>query len=148
MPCLALGQCTLRRTAPISTSRPQNSASRAGNHQTGTMASKYDRYWAAHLDEISAALPAAASGSAAAIVDLAGVRCLGDRQSWYGVAEVCGREMTRSSMAHATSLGRTVAASGLCAAWPERTFRFTIGATGALTVTVADQQPRPRRVAA
>jgi hypothetical protein len=111
------------------------------------MASKYDRYWATHLDEISAALQAAVSGSAA-IVDVASVRCLGNRQSWYGIAEVCGREMTRSSMAHATSLGQTVAASGICAAWPERTFRFTIGATGALTITMADQQPRPPQVAA
>ena len=111
------------------------------------MASKYDRYWTAHLDEISAALQAAVGGSAA-IVDVAAVRCLGDRQSWYGVAEVCGREMIRSSMAHATSLGRTVAVSGICAAWPLRTFRFTLGAPGVLTVTIADRQPRPRRVAA
>ncbi len=111
------------------------------------MASKYDRYWTAHLDEISAALQTAVNG-AAATVDVASVRRWGDRQSWYGIAEVCGREMTRSSMAHATSLGRTVAASGICAAWPERTFRFTIGATGALTITIADQLPRPRQAAA
>jgi len=111
------------------------------------MASKYDRYWTAHLGEISAALQAAVNG-APAMVDVASVRRLGDRQSWYGVAEVCGREMTRSSMAHATSLGRTVAASGICAAWPECTFRFTIGATGTLTITIADQLPRPRQAAA
>ncbi len=127
--------------------RSQNSASGAENEQTGAMASKYDQYWAAHLDEISAALQAAVNGTAATI-DVASVRRLGDRQSWYGIAEVCGREMTRSSMAHATSLGRTVAASGICAAWPKRTFRFTIGATGALTITIADQLPRPRQAAA
>lgn len=51
-------------------------------------------------------------------------------------------------MAHATSLGRTVAASGMCAAWPGRTFRFTIGATAALTITIADQLPRPHLAAA
>jgi hypothetical protein len=111
------------------------------------MASKYDRYWTAHLGEIGAALHAAVNG-AVAVVDVASVRRMGDRQSWYGVTEVCGREMTRSSMAHATSLGRTVAASGICAAWPECTFRFTIGATGALTITIADQLPRPRQAAA
>jgi hypothetical protein len=111
------------------------------------MASKYDQYWTAHLDEISAVLRAAVNG-AAATVDVTSVRRLGDRQSWYGIAEVCGREMTRSSMAHATSLGRTVAASGICAAWPKRTFRFTIGATAALTITIADQLPRPRQAAA
>lgn len=141
------GECTDRRTAPTLTYPPQNSASGAGNDETGMMASKYDRYWTTHLDNINAALQAAASGSAA-IVDVASVRCLGDRQSWYGIAEVCGREMTRSSMAHATSLGRTVAVSGICAAWPGRTFRFTVNAIGALTVTIADQQPRPRQVAA
>lgn len=100
------------------------------------MASKYDRYWTAHLNEISAAIQAAIDRGAA-MVDVAGVRHLGDRQSWYGTAEVCGREMTQSSMAHATSLGRAVAASGICAAWPERTFRLTISATGALAITVA-----------
>ena len=104
------------------------------------MASKYDGYWTAHLDEISAGLQAAASG-AAAVVERASVRRLGDRQSWYGVAEVCGREMTRSSMAHATSLGQIVAASGMCAAWPGRTFRFAIGATGVLTVTMRISRP-------
>jgi hypothetical protein len=111
------------------------------------MASKYDSYWTAHLDEISAVLQAAVNG-AAAMVDVASVRRLGDRQSWYGVAEVCGREMTGSSMAHATSLGRTAAASGICAAWPEHTFRFTIGATGMLTITIADELLRPRQAAA
>jgi hypothetical protein len=61
---------------------------------------------------------------------------LGARQSWYGVAEVRAEETTRSSMAHATSLGRTVAASGICRQWPERVFRFTINATGdALVIT-------------
>jgi hypothetical protein len=107
------------------------------------MSSKYDAYWTARLDEISAAVRAAVRGSAAT-VDVAGVRRLGDRQSWYGIAEVCGREMTQSSMAHATSLGRTVAASGMCAAWPERTFRFTIGASGLLNVTTADHLERRR----
>jgi hypothetical protein len=110
------------------------------------MASKYDAYWAARLDEISAAIRTAVRGNAA-MVDGAGVCRLGDRQSWYGIAEVCGRQMTRSSMAHATSLGRTVAASGLCAAWPEHTFRFTVGATGMLAITSADHRESPRAAA-
>jgi hypothetical protein len=33
-------------------------------------------------------------------------------------------------MAHATSLGKTVAVSGIYAQSPERTFRLTIGADG------------------
>jgi hypothetical protein len=147
MACLAPGSALSEGLRLPRRARPRKSAPGAGNDQTGTMASKYDWYWAAHLNEISAALQAAAGGSAA-IVDVTGVRCLGDRRSWHGVAEVCGREMTRSSMAHATSLGRIVAASGICAAWPERRFRFTIGATGALSVAIADQKPRRRQVAA
>jgi hypothetical protein len=111
------------------------------------MASKYDEYWTAHLPEIGAGLRSAVSGTAAA-VDAVGVLGLGDRQSWRGIAEVCGRDMTRHSMAHAAALGKIVAASGLCAAWPERIFRFTIGATGVLTITMADQPPGSRQVAA
>ena len=43
-------------------------------------------------------------------------------------------------MAHATSLGRTVAASGACAPWPADTFRLVINAAGdTLTVTAGYQ---------
>jgi hypothetical protein len=68
------------------------SASGAWNDQTGVVASKYDAYWTARLDEITAAIGVAVRGSAA-IVDVKGMRRLGDRQSWYGIAEVCGRQM-------------------------------------------------------
>ena len=61
---------------------------------------------------------------------------LGARQSWYGVAEVRAQEMTYSSGAHATALGKTIAASDICGQWPQRTFRFTIGLGGdVLTIT-------------
>lgn len=44
-------------------------------------------------------------------------------------------------MAHATSLGKTVAASGICAQWPRDTFRLIINVTGdALTITAAGHQ--------
>jgi hypothetical protein len=76
-----------------------------------------------------------------AAVAIPGLRDLGDRQSWYGLAEVRNGEVTRSSMAHATSLGRTVAASGICAQWPRDTFRLIINAAGdALTITTAGNQ--------
>ncbi|MGH3224350.1 MAG: DUF7664 domain-containing protein [Streptosporangiaceae bacterium] len=100
------------------------------------MASKYDTYWAAQLDEIRAALGPAVTG-APATVAVPGLRRLGARQSWYGVCEVHGRQVTRSSMAHAASLGRTAAASGICVPWPEVTFRFTITTAGILTITNA-----------
>jgi hypothetical protein len=103
------------------------------------MASKYDHYWADHLDLIRAELQAAATGTGA-VIALPELRRLGTRQSWYGVAEIRGRQVVRSSMAHATSLGKTVAASGICERWPDRIFRFTISADGStLTITTAKE---------
>jgi Peroxide stress protein YaaA len=50
-------------------------------------------------------------------------------------------------MAHVVSLGKVAAASGVCAPWPERTFRFTVGQSLLLTVTSIDERIRsaPRR---
>jgi hypothetical protein len=99
--------------------------------------SKYDQYWAARLSEIRDALGRAAKGFPAT-VSTPGLPDLGDRQSWYGLAKVRAHEMTRSSMAHATSLGRTIAASGICAQWPRDTFRLVINDAGdALTITTS-----------
>jgi hypothetical protein len=99
--------------------------------------SKYDSHWAGRLGEIRAAVVRAAAGLPA-VVELPGLSSAGERQSWSRVAEVCGREVTHSSMAHATSLGRAIVASDICAAWPESTFRLTIAAAGhVLTVTAA-----------
>ncbi len=47
-------------------------------------------------------------------------------------------------MAHAVSLGRIVAASGVCAPWPERTFRFTVTQAGVLAIVMADRAVRDR----
>ncbi len=53
--------------------------------------------------------------------------------------------MTRSSGAHATSLGNTVVDNGICGQWPERTFRFTIGADGdVLTITATGDHRHPQ----
>jgi hypothetical protein len=101
--------------------------------------SKYDRYWASRRDEIRKVLDRAAEGFPATVA-LQGLRDFGDRQSWYGLAEVRADQVTRSSMAHATSLGRVVAASGICTPWPGDTFRLVVNADGdALTIT-ADRQ--------
>ena len=114
--------------------------------QTGGVGSKYDDYWAGQLPQIRAQAQLAAAGGQA-VVAIPDLTRLGARQSWYGVAEVRAHKMIRSSGAHATSLGTAVADSGICGQWPERTFRFTIGAAGnVLTVTAtADHhwQPRP-----
>jgi hypothetical protein len=108
--------------------------------QTGGVTSKYDSYWAARLGEIRAGAERAAAGLPA-VVGLPGLRGAGERASWYGIAEVRGRGVTRDSMAHVTSLGRAVAASGMCAAWPQCVFRFTITAAGdTLTITAAQSR--------
>jgi len=97
--------------------------------QTGNVASKYDDYWTDQLDQISVQLQNAAAGTPAAL-PVPGLARSGERQSWHGTAEIRARELTQSSGAHATSLGKTVAASGICTQWPERLFRFMISADG------------------
>ena len=78
------------------------------------------------------------------MVGLTGLTRLGDRQSWYGVAEIRGGTAVRSSMAHAASLGTVVAGSGACRAWPDLTFRLAITAAGdALVVTAAERGQQP-----
>jgi hypothetical protein len=110
---------------------------------TGGVASKYDGYWAARLEEIQVALGDAASGSPAAIT-VRGLQDLGDRLSWYGLAEVRAGQLTRCSMAHAASLGKAVAASRICAPWPGETFRLLISAAGdTLTITAVHPDSRP-----
>jgi hypothetical protein len=105
--------------------------------QTGGVSSKYDNYWAGQLPQIRAQLPLAAGGMPVS-VDVPGLARLGERHSWRGVAVVRMREMAHGSGAHATSLGKTVAASGICAQWPEHVFRFTIGSGGdVLSITAA-----------
>jgi hypothetical protein len=101
--------------------------------------SKYDQYWAACLDQLQAALGRAAGRSPAAIAT-PGLRDLGARQSWYGLAEVRDSKLIRSSMAHATSLGKTVATMGICAPWPQDTFRLTVSTAGD-TVTITNVGP-------
>jgi hypothetical protein len=79
------------------------------------------------------------------MMSVPGLIRLGARQSWSGVAEVRAQEMTRSSGAHARSLGKTVEASGICGQWPERAFRFTIGSGGhVLTITATGDHHRPQ----
>jgi len=105
--------------------------------QTGGVGSKYDDYWAGQLPQIRAQVQAAASGGAA-VVSVPDLIRLGARQSWHGTAEVLAQEMLGSSGAHATSLGKTVAAGGICRPWPGHAFRFTISAAGdMLTITAA-----------
>jgi hypothetical protein len=82
-----------------------------------------------------AAIARAAEGRPTA-VEVPGLSSMGDRQSWYGTAEIRGHALTRSSMAHATALGKLIANSGLCAPWPDSTFRVTIDSNGDM-VTVS-----------
>jgi len=94
--------------------------------ETGAVASKYDGYWATRLSDIRAAVERVVAGLPAR-VELTGLTDAGERQSWYGVAEVRGREVLHASMAHATSLGRLIAGSAICVNSPAVTFRFVVG---------------------
>lgn len=100
-------------------------------------------YWTDGLPAIEEALRLAAEGTTATIA-LRGLRDLGERQSWHGLAEVRATELTRRSMAHATSLGKTVAASRLCQRWPEQTFRFSISTAGDILTVAATAGRRSR----
>jgi hypothetical protein len=105
---------------------------------TDGVASKYDLYWAGQVAAIRIAVERGATGRST-VIRLAGLSDAGDRESWYGVAEVRGGEVTGSSMAYATALGTAVAASGACARWPQSVFRFAISAAGdVLAVSVPD----------
>lgn len=115
------------------------------------MASKYDEYWGRRLNEVGAAVARAAAGLPA-MVALTGLTGQGQRDSWHGVAEVRSREVTYTSVAHATSLGRLVAERGICVPWPDLVFRFAIAKTGdVLAIGLAPRRtrapvaaPRPR----
>lgn len=101
------------------------------------MSSKYDPFWTASLDQVHEGIRLASTHGRATI-PLSGLREEGGRQSWHGSADVQGNQVVRSSMAHATSLARIVASSGICEQWPGRTIRFTISAAGdELTISVA-----------
>jgi hypothetical protein len=104
--------------------------------------SKYDEYWAERLEAVRTAVEGAAAGQPET-VRLTGLTDSGDRQSWSGSAEVCGHRVTRSSMAHAASLGRQVASSGICAPWPRVTFRFSIAAGGGMMTVSQAGLPQP-----
>jgi len=105
------------------------------------MASKYDPFWTAHLEQIRDGIRLASTGGRA-VIPLSGLRDEGERQSWHGTADVRGNQVVDSSMAHATSLARIVASNGICEQWPERTIRFAISATGdKLTIRAAAAEP-------
>ena len=110
--------------------------------QTIRVGSKYDDFWAGLLPLVRAQVELAAAGNPA-VMAVPGLTRLGARQSWYGSAEIRGQKMRCSSGAHATSLGRTVEASGICHQWPQHAFRFTITPGGdLLTVTIAGDHRR------
>jgi hypothetical protein len=105
------------------------------------MASKYDQYWVNHLNQVHAGV-SRASSQGVATIPLSGLRALGDRRSWYGTAEVRGLDVVTSSMAHATSLAKMMAGSGICGQWPGQTIRFTINTAGdSLSIAAVVTEP-------
>jgi hypothetical protein len=101
------------------------------------MSSKYDRYWESKATELAGLIESAAAGRQGEL-DILDIRPLGDRASWYGRVSVRGSEVVGGSMAHARSLGRTVARLGLCERHREKGFVFTITSALSLKVTVEE----------
>jgi hypothetical protein len=111
--------------------------------ENGGVSSKYDPFWTDHLEQIRAGIRLAATRGHAAI-PLSGLDDEGQRHSWHGTADVRGRKVMRSSMAHATSLARIVASNGICEQWPDRTIRFAISSGGDELTISATASPSAR----
>ena len=106
------------------------------------MTSKYDVFWTDLLAELGEAVDQAAA-SEPVIVDIDGIRPLGERQSWYGTAVVRGSDLEHAAMAHMRSLGKVIGEAGVCSRWPDDAFRFTMSAdAGRLTVARANTRSR------
>lgn len=99
------------------------------------MTSKYDAYWRSKLDDIAAMIDSAVDGGVARL-SVDDIRQYGQRNSWYGLAVVSERRLVSAQMAHATSLGRVVAASGVTAKWPGEVFRLMISPACVLWISL------------
>jgi hypothetical protein len=106
------------------------------------VASKYDEFWIARSDELRTWVAEAARGGRTT-VDVSEIRSLGERESWAGSASVAASAVVSSSMAHMVSLGRIVAAAGLCTPWTEDTFVFSMSADASLTIRMRSTSSRP-----
>jgi hypothetical protein len=108
------------------------------------MTSKYDLFWLMRLDEIRTLITRAASGEPA-LLDVSDIRPLGNRDSWYGKAQVRGGQVLYGQMAHASALANLVAEEGLCDPYPDMTFTLTIDRRMRLRVMtgVSPAMPEP-----
>jgi hypothetical protein len=98
------------------------------------VASKYDLFWQQHAATLRDLVGAAARGERA-VADFSLIAVLGDRAAWNGSATIRGTSVVKTSMAHMVSLGGFLATSGVCAAWPQRTFVFSMNRVCSLSVT-------------
>ena len=104
--------------------------------------SKYDQLWIGLLTELRSSVEHAAEGVDADVA-VAGLRSLGERGTWYGRAEVRGCDVISAPMAHLRSLANIVTAGGVCAAWPDAIFVFTVDTHGSrLRVALRDLAAR------
>ncbi len=104
------------------------------------MGSKYDSYWQKLAPELGTMLSQAAGTRKAQVMDVSGIRALGERRSWYGRVEVLnGHIVNHVAAAHARSLGNTFCC--ILAALPLSQSRFvaTMSERCLLQVTTAQQ---------
>jgi ATP-dependent Lon protease len=112
------------------------------------MPSQYDDFWKARLDLLRELIKAAREGRPTE-ADVSEIRQLGNRPSgWSGSARIQGNHLIAAPMAHAKSLGSLVVDQGLCEAYPDLPFKFTITTSCKLKVTTEritkrSAEPRP-----
>jgi hypothetical protein len=95
------------------------------------------------VTQLREAIESAANGTVVPI-DVTELRAIGNRNSWSASASVCGDDVLKDNSAHGRALGRTVAALGLCAPWPDRQFQFSVSKDLKLTVRIATGEPDAR----
>ncbi len=100
------------------------------------MASKYDTFWRERLPEIALVIDAAARADGqTSTLDVSSLQRLGERESWYGRATVCGQQIVDAPVAHLMALGKQIVEEGLCSRYPDATFTFTVDSHGRLLVS-------------
>lgn len=129
-----------RNQASIQTDPVQQNGSSV---QTGT--SKYDSFWSTQLAAIRTVVGRAARGEDATL-DASPITAFGNRASWAGSVDVTEETATSGEMAHMASLGRLVAASGMCRAYPSMTLHFAMNSAGRLRIAVRPEPARPSKL--
>jgi len=89
------------------------------------LASIYDAYWKGLLDKVQKLLEEANKRGRSQEIDVSDLTRIGRRSAWNGTV-IVSKLMTKSAMAHTTSLGNVVIESGILNNFEKATFRLTV----------------------